>query len=232
MDIAVIGAGRIGTAVADTASQAGHDVRRLRSDTDPETLRSSDLDLAVLAAAAEDSTKYERFEEFRRSLSWFEEVIDEDVPVASVTPLSPSQVQAVGGPRPTVRFMCSSAVTRQNSLRFFEEAGDDRAIDALKQALPGPWREVDRDEFERYTRLLIVSALHCALLQEAEKQVELSPDEHSFLIETLDEARRMIQAHDDSPSQALESAKTPGGLTEELVGSGAFEQIVRRLTAQ
>jgi len=232
MDIAVIGAGRIGTAVADAADQAGHDVRRLRSSTDPGILRSLNLNLAVLSAAAEDPSKYESFEEFRRSLSWFEEIIGGDVPVASVTSLSPSQVRAVAGPRPTVRFMCSSAVTRPKSLRFFDEAGDERAIKALKQALPGPWRKVDRDEFERYTRLLIVSALHCALLEEAEKQVELSPDEHSFLMGTLDEARRMIQAHDDSPSRALESAKTPGGLTEAVVNSGAFERIANKLTAQ
>jgi hypothetical protein len=232
MHIAVIGAGRIGTAVADAADQAGHDVRSLHSDTDTGVLHSFDLDLAVLAAAAEDSDKYESFEDFRSSLSWLGEVVGEDVPIASVSSLTLSQVQAVTGLRPTVRFMCSSAVPHPESLRFFDEAGDERAIKALKQALPGPWREVHREEFGRYTRLLIASALHCALLRETEKHVEPNPDELSFLIETLDEARRMIQAHDDSPSRALESAKTPGGLTEAVVNSGAFEQIANKLTAQ
>lgn len=231
MEIAVIGAGRIGNSVADAADQAGHDVRRLRSDTDPGVLRSLDLNLAVLAAAAEDPGKYENFDEFHRSLSWLGEVVGENVPVASVTSLSPDQVRAVAGPRPSVRFMCSSAVTHPKSLRFFDEAGDGRAIDALKQALPGPWREVDREEFERYTRLLIVSALHCALLQEVEDQMGLGDKERSFLLKTLDEARKMIRVRND-PSRALESAKTPGGLTEALVNSGAFERIVRQLTAK
>lgn len=232
MEIAVIGAGRVGSAIVDAGEQAGHSVCSLRSGTDPEFLRAVELDLVVLAAAAEDRSKYENFEEFRRSLSWLGDVADEHVPVASVTSLSPDQVQAVAGPRPTVRFMCSSAVTRSESLRFFDGDGDVRAIGALKQALPGSWRQVGREDFERHTRLLIASALHCALIQRIEEQVELSPEEESFLIETLDEARNMVQAKGDSPAEALRSAQTPGGLTEALTSTGAFEQLAQQLMEQ
>jgi hypothetical protein len=125
--------------------------------------------------------------------------------------------------------MCSSAVRRQESLRFFDAAGDVRAIERLRRALPGRWQRVGREDFDRYTRLLIVSALHCALLSEIETHMGLDENERSFLVGTLDEARRMIDVQNGSPDLALESARTPGGLTQALTEGDEFEQVARQL---
>lgn len=229
MVIVLIGAGRIGSAIADAADAAGHTVHALRSDSDPAFLRSTDVDLLVLAAAPEDQDKYDGFDEFQRSLDWMPSLLSEAVPLASVSFLSPDRLRRLAGSRPAVRFMCSSAVTERESLRFFDRAGNERAIERLKAALPGPWRSVAPDDFERYTRLLIVSALHCALLDRIERTVDLEAEEQSFLTETLAEARRMIRAHDGEVGDALDSARTPGGITRSLLTDSAFEPIARRL---
>lgn len=229
MVIALIGAGRIGSSIAESVGAAGHTVHTLRSDSDPSILRSTSVDLLVLAAASENEAKYADFDAFCRSLDWMDTHVTKDVPLAAVSHLSPEQLHILAGPRPAVRFMVSSAVTESGSLRFYDHSGDPRAIDRLETALPGPWRAVSPEDFGRYTRLLIVSAVHCGLLNRIEHALDLDEDEEAFLEDTLDEAKRMIQAHDGSVADALDSAMTPGGMTRTLVEERPFSSLLRML---
>lgn len=227
MNILVVGQGRIGLPIAKAARGQGHNTAAVASTTAPSEERLRATDLIVLAAAVEDD-RYPDFTSFQASIDWFQSAQPE-LPIASVTPLTPDQIQQLTGPRPSVRFMCSSAVTDPQSLRFFDQSGESRAVDQLQAALPGAWKAVGREDFDRYTRLLVASALHCALLSEIEDQIEGGDRETSFLQDTLVEAKRMIEANGDSAEKALASARTPGGLTDTIVSQNHLAQVADAL---
>lgn len=227
MNILVVGQGRIGLPIAKATRGQGHNTATVASNTAPSEEWLKATDLIVLAAAVEDD-RYPDFTSFQASLDWFQSARP-DVPIASVTPLTPDQIQQLTDSRPSVRFMCSSAVTDPQSLRFFDQSGEARAVDQLKAALPGAWKAVAQDDFDRYTRLLVASALHCALLSEIEDRIEEEDEERSFLQDTLVEAKRMIEANNDSAEEALASARTPGGLTDTIVSQNHLAQAADAL---
>jgi len=227
--IILIGEGRIGTALAEAARHAQHTVHPLRRDTPLEPLQAVDVDLIILAAAVEDKAKFGDFGAFRDSLQWMSDLVEARVPLASVTPLTTYQLERVAGARPVVRFMCSSAVVDPKGLRFFDRSGDEAATERLKEALPGSWRGVRPQDFEVYTKLMIVSALHCALLDSIQGGIDLDDKMRAFLVDTLQEAHRMIRANDGSIHEALESALTPGGMTQRIIAGNPFGQVVERL---
>ena len=230
MEVVVVGTGRIGEALAEACREANNEVYPMRSDTAPPSATNQDSpDFLILAVAPENEEKYPSLSALSESLSWIRD-LPSGIPAASISSLSAGELERVAGKRPTVRFMCSSAIAKRSSLSFYEKSGDPRAIEALTSALPeSEWDEVPSEKFDRYTRLLVVSALHCALLTRIVESFDLSAEEQEFLKGTLEEAQLMINANAGSPRKALQSAMTPGGLTKSLVDTNLFQSLATHL---
>lgn len=227
MTTLIIGAGRVGKPIGEAIRDAGHQTVSIRSDSTISSLRPwNRFDLLILAAAWENPEKYEGFDDFNRSIRWIRE-LPQEIPLAGVTNLSRKRLNRVAPDRPAVRFMCTSAIgARQESLRFYDETGAPEAINALQTALPSPsWSALGPDDFDDCVRLFPMAALFCAVLSEVETAADLSDTQRGFLSETVIEAYRMIRAKGSSPRKALESAATPGGMTEQLAQSSLIEDL-------
>jgi pyrroline-5-carboxylate reductase len=230
MEVVVVGTGRIGRPLVEGCRQGNNEVYPMDSETPPPSATDRDTpDLVVLAVAPENEEKHPSLSDLSESLSWIRG-LPAGIPTASISSLSAKELERVVGKRPTVRFMCSSAVEDHPTLSFYEKSGAPKAIEALTSALPrSEWYSVPSEKFDRYTRLLVISALHCALLARVEESFDLSAEEQEFLTGTLEEAQLMINANAGSPQEALQSAMTPGGLTKSVVDSSLFQALVDHL---
>ena len=161
MRVAIIGAGRIGTAIGGACAAAGHDV--VVAVRKAHTSRVKDLpvvsgdrpavdaDLVILAAALEDPEKYESDEDMRRALGWMSR-LSPGTPVASVVaPLSLHGLREIAGPRPLARFLCTPAVRDPEAVRFHADESAPAAVEKLRAALPSAqWLSVPAERLDRY----------------------------------------------------------------------------------
>jgi len=210
--------------------EVGHTVDAINTRTSIRNRPFGDVDLFLLAAAFENEERYPSFLSFQQSLEWLSKA-PIDVPLASVAPLSMQHLREIAGKRSLVRFMCSSAVQdNPSSLRFYDKSGDEAAVGALQEALPGEeWLPVRPGQYDTYTHLLVISAVHCALITKIEKRLNLREEQRDFLYDTLMEAHRMIETENGSVEDALESASTPGGITEKLAQDSALHRFTSKV---
>ena len=204
---------RAGSRSGDVARAAGFRVSTTSGNADWSTVA-----LILFAVAPENA---DRFRAFGHLKAAFRDLARDSagVPLASVSaPLDPAALTSIFGQRPIVRFVCSAAITDPAALRLYDADGHSAAASALVGALPSAeWRSVPARSLARYTALLTAAALVSVPLVALTKQLgPLNTDEESFLLDTLQEARRLIDANARDPGAALASASTPGGMTEQL----------------
>ena len=189
--------------------------------TPPDTFASiSQADAICLAIATEGDRKLKAGSDIEKELQWLRSIPADIAVVSVVGPLNLTTLRRIVGERPTARFQCSPAIASDSkSLRFYDSASDTAAVSALTKMLPSPaWVALPGAQFERFSRLLVSSALVCACLLQFLKQCddELTEKEKSFLLDNLQEAGRLITGHGGDLQKVLIATGTPGGMTRKF----------------
>lgn len=234
MEIVVVGPGRIGMAIAVSVRVAGHDVTILARPQSPSGNYArvkgfkvftnafqkdwQDTDLILFAVGVENSVKYPDLDTIK---SVFNGILHQakGVPLASVVgSMDLNTLRLVFGNRPLGRFLCSTAIGEPDALRFYDAGSHKEVVRLLENALPGSgWQSVPTDSFTRYGKLLTGAALVLfPLIKLAEKLSPLDEGEKEFLLSTLKEAQRLVDAHSSDPAAAFFDSVSPNGITQSL----------------
>ncbi len=227
MNVAIVGRGRIGRALARAAREAGHDVvALLRVDADPASpvaaarlgpdvdWRRFDLVLLAFEKRGADAAALAadpHLRELRR--------IPESTALASVVMApTPDALDAFLGGRPIAHFLTTPAAALPGAIALLRPGRADAT--PLKRALPA-LRWVDAADDAAYQRLgvlMVGSAMAAAALAHLGRALGGSPapGEAEYLQLVLDDAKRLLALADGDGFRALSAVATPGGFTEKL----------------
>lgn len=226
MKVLIIGAGRMGSALAHRSVARGHNTLVLCRSARSRTIRalpkkarveviataaSTDADLVLVAAPAWADRSKEAL------IAQFLDRIDRDIPVCSAAAYSgvPSAMWAAG--RPFAKFMCSPAVanTRYKPLVILEAMNRRARVTFEKWLGPAHLKLANAQSFERLCTIFIATALHCEMLCRVNASLpsNLSPGDKRVSAETLLEAFSLLETFDFDPAAAFAACLTPRGRT-------------------
>lgn len=232
MRVDIIGAGRLGSALAQRSVQTGHEtrvlcrslksrsIRRLPKQVTLETITSADtseIDLVLIAAPTwADQRKEALIRSFLRR-------VDPVVPICSAAAYPGVDLGDLDAEHPFLRFMCSPAIasldykpiviacgkSQRSRIQFSDWVGDARILFTTPS------------NFERHTSLFFATALHCETLRrvQAKLKPKVTKNERRFAATTLLEAFTLLEAYDFEEKRALEACLTPRGLTRQAISS-------------
>ncbi|QUR68938.1 hypothetical protein [Mycobacterium spongiae] len=225
MEVGIVGGGRLGLPIAKAALASGAKVSVLTRESKPgpgwprgaqyldqdAVVQFPSFDLVVLALPAQ---------ELRRATLGAK--VPAFTPIASAIADLPLRELAEHFPRHLLaRFMCTAAIVEEGGVIFHDSDSDPRVLEGLLQCLPQRCSQpVPSDHFDRYTRILVAAPLICAAVSQIQTHTlggDLSPRENQLLIRMLSEAEMMIRSNGGNPDRALQSALTPGGITDREV---------------
>lgn len=229
MQVAVVGRGKLGSALGLAARAAGHEATLLRrpgaapNAHSPLPERALDgslewdaFDLVLLAfekktASAAELEKDPTLVQLRR--------IPVATPVASVVMSpAPEVVDAFLAGRAIVHFLTTPAAQLEGAIALLPQGSLHTT--PLRRALPGlHWIEAqDPADYRRLAVLMVGSAIAVAALGHLGRLLGGAPtaSEGDYLQHVLDDAKRILRLNEGDGFSAFASVATPGGFTEAL----------------
>jgi hypothetical protein len=228
MRIAIVGRGRLGSALGMAAQSAGHAVALLRrpgaaateDSSAPEAVLGPELawggfDLVVLA-----------FEKHATSLDELEadpslgqlRRIPTTLPIASVVMSpSPDLLDAFLPRHSIVHFLTTPAARLPGAIALLRETGTDTS--RLEQAFPAlHWIRAEGPEYRRLALLSVGSAIAAAALAHLGRALDapIQSTDADYLERVLDDAKRLLRMTEADGFRAFSLVATPGGFTEKV----------------
>jgi len=224
MQVTLIGAGRLGAALARRSLAQGHRTRILTRNTPlPADIAAHPLsseqsctaavadtadDLVILAAPSVNDGAAEAL------VDRYLESVPVSTPVASAVGYAGAPHSRWGNGRAYVRFLATPAVANPVAQALFILDGDAMEWPALCRWFgPATLAAGSGDAFVRHVRLLMATPLHLGLLSHLLAQIDIDPRLASA---PLSEAAILLGLAGD-PATAVDLCATPGGLTERLI---------------
>jgi hypothetical protein len=230
MQIAIVGRGRLGAALGESAQRAGHAVVLLRR-PDASPARAS----AVPEAVIEPDMAWSRFDlvllAFEMHAASVEDLardatgsglqrIPTSTPVASVVRSpSPDLLDALLPDHDILHFLTTPAARLPGAIALRPRTSADAS--RLEEALPElHWIEASETEYGRLAVLMIGSAMAAAALAHLARTLGVAGSEAeadvAYLGRVLDDAKRLLTLTDGDGFAAFSLVATPGGVTEKV----------------
>lgn len=230
MQIAIVGRGRLGAALGESAQRAGHAVVLLRrphaapdpASTVPEAVLEPDMawsrfDLVLLAfemraASVEDLARDATGGGLQR--------IPASTPVASVVRSpSPDLLDALLPDHDVLHFLTTPAARLPGAIALRPRTLADAS--RLEEALPElHWIEAEEPAHGRLAALMLGSAMAAAALAHLARTLGVSGGgaeaDVAYLGRVLDDAKRLLTMTDGDGFAAFSLVATPGGITEKV----------------
>lgn len=230
MNVSIIGAGRLGSALAHRSTQRGHTTavscrsfsspsnRQLPEAANFAEIRSStasDADIVFIAAPANHNEGKERL------ITDFLNTLSPGVPIFSTVSYPGAPLMDWGKGRNLTELMCSAAIanTKQRPI-IIAKTKNKKKLNTLRE-WAGPCKfftGVD-EEYERYSSLFLATAIHCDVICRATSLLVKNANsaENQFVTETLLEAHSLLKYSEYDPALALDLCLTPGGKTAQVL---------------
>lgn len=230
MRVIIIGAGRMGSALAQRSVELGHSTRVLGRTSHSRSNRplpkrikieliskaSPDgAELILIAAPAwADSRKEGLITSFLRKT-------DKTTTICSTAAYAGAPTEEWSCGRRFTEMMCSAAIanTRHRPLVILTDT-DRIACDVVKEWLgPANVHVAEPASFGRLCSIFIATAIHCESLRRTLKTLSPQPDhrEKRFSADTLSEAFALLETFSFDPNAAFDACLTPRGRTSKLV---------------
>lgn len=228
MRIAVVGRGRLGSALAMAAQSAGHEVALLRrpgtaaaaGSPAPEAVLGPELawegfDLVVLAFEKHATSQGEL--EADPALGQLRR-IPKTLPMASVVMSPAPELLDAFLPRHTiVHFLTTPAARLPGAIALLRGFRTDSS--RLEQAFPAlHWIRAEGPEYRRLALLSVGSAIAAAALAHLGRELDapIKGSDADYLEHVLDDAKRLLRMTDADGFRAFSLVATPGGFTEKV----------------
>jgi hypothetical protein len=228
--VVIIGAGRMGSALAARSVNEGHETRVLCRLLNSRTIRplpdaavleeissasQESPDLVLIAAPAWADPRKEAL------VTAYLSKIDKKVPVCSTAayPGAPNRIWS--SRHPFLRVMCSAAIGNPKRAPLVVISGESRiAFRQFEQWIrTATIQRADSKAFDRLSNMFIATAVHCETLRRIEEYYQSSSSwtERRFAALTLLEAFSLMEAHSFDAADAFDVCLTPRGMTGEVV---------------
>jgi hypothetical protein len=229
MQIAIVGRGRLGAALGESAQRAGNGVVLLRR---PDA--AADPAPAVPEAVLEPGIDWSRFDlvllAFEMHAATVEDLgrdatarglqrIPASTPITSVVRSpSPDLLDALLPDHDVLHFLTTPAARLPGAIAL-RPRGTGAAASRLEQALPElHWIEAEEPAYGRLAGLMIGSAMAAAALAHLGRMLGIADGEAdvAYLGRVLDDAKRLLALTDGDGFAAFSLVATPGGITEKV----------------
>ena len=240
MTVTIIGAGRLGGALALRMTGLGHDCRILHRSPPPDHLRDlpnlrwSPLALAahhpadtlvLIAAPAQKDVAAEM------EISDYLAKVPRQCLVASAAIYENAPHESWSAGRRYMRFLASPAISVPDHPALLVIDGDAQSCPELLEGLgPVTLAPGSGEAFLRHVQLLMGTVLHLAVLEHLAPEDQLERD---LVASTLREASVLLSLTGQDPDAAIDLCATPGGLTRRLTSRlGEFLPILDMETSR